>query len=647
MIRIEEIRNFLAGHVAFHSALERLIEASLASKRTSFGQAEFPDEYDFLKDTGYLQVGSAQSFSLDYERLEVCQVLLDVAEKRLKLKLPTDVIGGLEFADRFALAIREPQPRQFWYENLERDFERYVLIYLNHIHHVDITAFLYSITEELEESHVALRSFGMRYRDAFPFLLDNTETSFRVIQHLHSSEQTRSDALEALSPTGRKNPDKAKELLAYAKANNAVAMQGVLPNLIIGLFETNPDLYLQEAFTLFDASAAEGIHALAWINYSEEKHIREAFEFVTAQPTKEMEYLRGVPTFITRLIKNEHTPADLKAAGFNLLNDYLDIDDDDLKNNLVWRVSMIDGHDEEKFALLPKVLAWGRPQVLNNYFNHFASPTYLFTLIRDSYTTYGLNTNFDLFKTALHSQFHTDAALFETELLNLLTHNLAIVRFAGFQVLTSGYGGIYQVDLLKLNEIKQLRIIDTLLQLPTHIEDLFPLILQLRKSAFTAVTQKLNQALVELIWAYDRGLMELADQHLDRSAYEDKNLLETLSAAFAEYEMEKALKKKVKEFSPFENELELMEQFYRLEQEKNAEMMEKASERSFFSQIGKNISVIRGSGFNSELNKNIAMMGKMEFSRMMDQRYSINPEGYEWNFKLTVLGKNYSTDDEV
>ena len=647
MILIGEILKFLSERPEIHAALEKLIEASIMLKKTSLAMADFSDEYELLKDMGYLGGGSPEAFSLNYENLVVCQVLLEVGEKRLKEKLPIDVTAGLAFADRFALEMREPKPREYWNGHLDSNLGRYVLIYLNHAHCVDITSFLYSINEEMVDNHRALRSFGMRYRDAFPYLLDNTETSFKVIQHLHASKNTLSDALEALSTTGRKNPVKAEEILTYAKANNAVAMQGVLPNLIIGLYGSDPDHYLGDAFELFSVNAVEGIHALSWVDYSDEKHIRSAFEFVTSQPTREIEYLRGVPTFITRLIKNDHTPAAIKTAGFQLLDQYLDIDDDDLKSNLIWRTSMIDGHDEEKFALLPKMLAWGKSQVLNSYFDHFTSPKYLFTLIRDAFIMHGLNTNFDFFTDALHSQYHNNAAGFEQELLDLLTHHLAIVRFAGFQVLTSRYGGIYQVNLVQLDEKKQLRIIDTLLQLPTHIEELFPLILQLRNSTFTAVREKLKKALFELIWAYDRGIIELAGRHLDKGVAEDNDLLAALHSAFGEYEKEKDLKKKVKEFSPFENELELMEQFYRLEQEKNAEMMEKASERSFFSEMAKNISVIRGSGFKSELNKTITMMGRMEYSRMIDQRYSINPEGYEWNFKLGVLGNNYSTDNEA
>jgi hypothetical protein len=258
-----------------------------------------------------------------------------------------------------------------------------------------------------------------------------------------------------------------------------------------------------------------------------------------------------------------------------------------------------------------------------------------------------MKVNMELFKDPLSTQFYVNRAESEKELLKLLTDDIAIIRFGGIQVLLSNNGSPYIVNFLVLNEEEQLRIIESLLTLPMiSVEELMPLVLPLRNSEFEPVKILLKNQLAELIEAYDFNLIELVQKNLDLNNIIDKELLESLEKSYSIYNEENKLRNSIKEFNPLDNELEFVELFYRLELEKQAEHIEKAQAKSFMTYIAKTMHIIRGSGFNTEENGTISMMGTVGISRLVDQRYSINPDQYEWKFRRNATGQNYNTAAE-
>ena len=390
----------------------------------------------------------------------------------------------------------------------------------------------------------------------------------------------------------------------------------------------------------------EGLFAITWFNYTNSEQIKTAFDFVTKQTITELTFLQNIPTFYIRLIDNKFTAENIKRECFKYIGEFTKHEDSQLRNNLVWRTGMINGFDKEKYELLPNFMSWGKPYFLRDYFSHFDSPKYLFELVRESYLRHGMSVDVELLKDALHSQYYQNPKEFAQELLGLLSDNIAIIRFAGIQVMMSRHGGLYEVDFLQLDEAHQLRIIETLLPLPTNIEELLPLILTLRQSSFYRVKDTLEKQLKDLIWAYDYNLIELVEKFVDVSQDAGKQLIESLNASYLIYKDEKESKSKIRELNPIENELENVDYFFRLEHEKNAELMEQAQSKSFLSMLAKNINIIRGSGFTSEGNSNISLMGQVGKSWLIDQRYSINPDKYEWHFKMNAIAKNYKSETE-
>lgn len=645
-LTIKQVSDFFEENPAVHSCIEDLIEHSIASKRTSFSKQKYLKEFDCLKEFNIVTKEFEESFVLDYNQLPVSYVLIEIAEATMKEKVPIESIPCLSFANKFAEEIRKPEIRTFWYSDLKIQLESYLLVFLHQIHFVDITAFVDGITEEMKDQNPDVRSVDLTYKHVFSYLSDSEEKLSSIIIKMLSSDRTIDTARQSLQSIGKVNPTKAISLFNYFKEHGAAKQKDILNNLLNGLFYIDEAYYLNEAILLFDDNPLEGLFAITWFKYTNAKQIKDAFEFINNHPTNELELLQNIPTFYIRLIENVNTPEEIKTECFKYIGEYTKYEDLQLRNYLVWRTGMISGHDKEKYELLSIFMSWGKPDFLKDYFSHFESPKYLFELVRDSYLHHGMSVDMDLLRDALHSQYYNNQKEFSQELLGLLSDNIAIIRFAGIQVLMSRHGGLYEVDFLQLDETHQLRIIETLLPVPTNIEELLPLILTLKESSFPNVKSTLEENLKDLIWAYDYNLIELVEKFIDVSQDTDKQMLKSLNDSYLVYKNEKESKSKIKEFNPIENERENVDYFFRLVYEKNAELMEQAQSKSFFSMIAKNINVIRGSGFTSEGNTNISLMGQVGKSWLIDQRYSINPDKYEWQFKMNAIAKNYKSEQE-
>lgn len=638
-ISIDEASKFLSSNDSVQLCLRKLIKHSIAEKRVSFSNEAFKVQHELLEKFKLVTRESESVFQLDYNNLVVCHVLAQIAVETLGEEIPEDPIESLKYAQRFAEEIRKPTIRTFWYSDLEINLEGYILAYLHQVKGIDITAFVESVTTEMSDQTHVLRTINSIYSHAIPYLAESTEATFTKITGLLANEKTKWKGTEAIRNICKINPLKAVELYNFGKVNRGLDFTDFFSTMLLELYPLDNKYYLAEAIELFNGSQIQSLHAMSWFEYPDANQINVAFEFIYTQQEIEIECLREIPTFYTRLVSNRNTSDEIREKCFVIIKQLAKNEDEKLRNNLAFRTGLIKGYDERKYDLLADFMAWGKPYFLRDYFNYFDSPHLLFDLIRISFQSHGMHVDLDLLKEAISTQFHKNQEECSKELLMLLSDEVPVIRFAGIQVLMSGHGEMYKVNFLELDEMHQIRIIETLLPIPINIEELLPLVLSLKNSPFITVKQKLELGLIDLIGAFDYNLITLAKQHLDDSVEIDKGILAKLNEAYSIYEKEKKAKSECKELDPTENELEYIDLYFRLEHEKSTEMMEHAQSQTFFAQMAKTVHVIRGGAFNSEMNSDIAPMGKVELSRLIDQRYFINPDLYEWKFKMNATGK--------
>ncbi|MBS1598462.1 MAG: hypothetical protein JST75_09550 [Bacteroidetes bacterium] len=633
---IKEAMDFLENNPNVEKALKNLVHSLIDLKRVSFKSTEFSTEHSLLRDSSLIIPGQLDQFHLNFDNLVVCKVLGDVASSIMNEQIPKEPIEALSFANRFALEIRKPKTNYYWYNSLELKFESYIVIFLHQILNLDFIAFYNSLTDEKKAEDPNLKSLDLCMSNVIPYLNNDNSKIYSFLQKLLQDDGARDAVQHSLVEFGRKNSKKAASFYVYCKDNGAIAQTGFLVHLLLGLYETNPDFYFEEAINLFDQNPKEAICTIAWLEYTKAEHISRAFTFVEDKKLSDINQLRHLPAFYCRLIQNKNTPQEILNACFKAIQKLTLQEDQQLRSDLVFRTGLIKGFDKEKYELLPSFLSWGEPGVIRSYFDHFNSPDYLFELIQNSYLTHGLATNIKLVEDAVFVQHSKNPGAVEAHILAMLSDDRPIIRFGGLQVLICKGCGVYPVAFLSLDEKQQLTVVNFLLTLPINIEELLPLCLVLRNSPFEKVQQDLTQQLNDLVWAYDEHVLLMMKPLLDLSVATDKKLYDEVEASYLKYAAEKELRMGIREFDPWENELPYVELFFRLEHEMDAEAMEKASSKSVFTQIAKSISVIRGSAFNSEHNHQISPLNTVGVSRLVDQRYSINPDKVEWEFKMST-----------
>ena len=272
ILTVKEAQDFLKDHKVLHGALFSLFETSFELKKPLFAPEDVP-ELTGLVANDLLRLSPGNRYQFNFESLVVCEVLKELMEKSLEIPMPDQIISALKYAESFYLKIKEPKPRTTWYFHLDMEFDRYVLVYLNQAHQLDVTAFYLALTPELLDKHIPLRHFDTSYFSAFPFLTDDISKCFETIKQLYEKEDKNEYAGRALTDIGKSNPGKAARLYDYGKINNAIELTGFLPRLQIELYSIDPELYLKEAIALFKLNPTEGIIALAWLSYISENHI--------------------------------------------------------------------------------------------------------------------------------------------------------------------------------------------------------------------------------------------------------------------------------------------------------------------------------------------------------------------------------------
>jgi len=645
IITVEDAQEFLRNQPLLRNALHSLFEISIENKKPLFTPEEVP-ELSALAEFKLLDGSPGNRYQFNFKSLVVCELLRELIETSLGTPLPAQITEALEYAEKFYLKIKEPKPKTSWYFHLDMEFDRYILVYLNQIEGIDVTNFYFSLTPELLDKHIPLRHLDTGYFSAFPYLTDDIPKCFETIKKMYEIAGKKEYAGRALSDIGKENPVKGTQLYDYGKANNAVKLTGFLPRLQIELYNIEPLLYFEEARTLFATNPKEGIVALAWLNYGSEQQITTAFELVSACTDTSAEYMRQLADFYPRLIEKKNTSDEVRAACFVKISEFLATCDDTLQHQMVWRFGLIEGYDAQKYMMLNQIINLN-PGYMKKLFNRFDDPKYLFNLLAETYKEIGAAVEFGLFSESFSDMQHRHPVEFEMELLKLLTDDLAVVRLAGLMVLRSKYAGIYEVDFLKLPEAGQKRALETMLPHPHSIEELLPLVIKLRNSPYESVREILKGQLIELIWAYDHNVIDLVKKLLKEDDETDKKLLVELESAYLEFEQIKKQKATIQEFNPLLNELDDFEYYFEVEHELRAEQMEKATKRSIFTQLAKNISVIRGSAFKTEGATEITRMGTVSTSMLVDMRYYQNPDQYQWEYNQEMTGHNYVPEESA
>lgn len=585
-----------------------------------------------LTEANIVQQTDKHSFQLNTDSIALNEYLVEYIGKDMQQSLPENIEEAFEYINRFEeqkKAENNCSSIVNVYSPLINGLKTYLFYRLHTQQKIDLTAIIQSYDEDdrLEYGEYAMRSM----------LLSDMEVA-RIYKNLSAFKGNDDHSLPSFCrELGGKSPEKAWQLYHYAREQKNEDDFYILANLLMGLYPVDSEATFLQTKELLPESPLLASFVLGRLEYKDEKHIVESFEWIQKLHKlhpNQPEALMQVPYFCRVIIENAVTPAGIKTKCFELLKRLFTIENEKLRDHVFSNCRFMSGYEEERYRLLTEtflVQSENYFERINDYLSRFTDPDYFFHLfISFCYIMSERGKipemKISLFDKALAHFWRTQQEKTENQLLFLLSHNHPDLRISAVKLIQSKYSGYYGVNVLKLNsEREQLRALEVLLFYSFYNIDVFlPIILPLSLSPYPAVVDYLQKALSELIFeSYHDHLY-----HAIAKWVNDRKFLRPLKKSLESYHKYADRKQAVNELNPYRNESELLEFYYGLQHEEDRKLMGNIDEKEPFLSMVKTVKIVRGNSWQIRDNE-VSPLGKMEYTFALDKNMYKNPDLFD------------------
>lgn len=561
----------------------------------------------------------------------VLDALWKYIENGINGQLSTNIKQTFEQIDEFEKAKKE----KYKYRNIINAYSALIDAFKSHIVYIYHRKGIRNVFDFFKSLSETERHYYDKYIFETILLLDDIEIStvYNILSLIRSDKMiTR--VPDFCSKLGRSKPDLANKLYNYSLQKSDKKDFYILSNLLFGLYEIDEEPIFSKVKDLLNYNFSLAYFTLGRLKYTNMEHILECFEMANNVDVNDTEGLLQIPYIYKSLIKNENTPDSVRNQCFAKIRELFSIENEQLRNSIFFNCQTIDGYEEERYKLLVETFLSKSQNYFNrisDYFKSFTNSDYFFDLFSMlysiSYKHNGIRFNTKPFEDALSHFWRKDRKRTEQHLLYLFSHDAPFLRIGAVDLIRNKHLGIYDVHLQNLNtEIKQLRALEALFfQSYFNVDTILPLILSLHNSEYQRVIIFLQQKLSELI-------IEAYHDHIYNKIIElvdDEKFLAPIKQALYDYHKIKELKSSVNDLNPMEKEHDLMELYFRLEDEEQRKIMSKEDNNSFMALCKKTI-IVRGN--SSKIGDNeISPLGKYEYSFMIDMRMYKNPDLFDYS----------------
>ena len=412
----------------------------------------------------------------------------------------------------------------------------------------------------------------------------------------------------------------------------------ILSNILINQFLSSPDEIFNSAKKLLSINPEAAYAALGRFEYQDEGQIVECVELSKKALIEEDVICIQIVYLLKSLIENKLTSSEIRTSCFQKIKELFLNSNEKVKDSIFFNIQFLKEYEEERYELFVNTILSKSQNYysrISDFFYNFSNPEYFFDLYTYLYQINCRN-NFrfkvDPFAEA-YSHFW-DIAKDRTEELTLqiLSHDIPMIRLSAVFLLRSSrtFDNCYPIDLLKLEENKQLRATEALFHSCYYdIEPVINLILTLKKSPYKKVLQYLQKKLSELIFeSYHGYLLELVETQI-----KDKSFIKPLKESFNEYKKMCEKKESIKDLNPYDNERDWMYLYRKLESEKLEHTMNKArKEGGSIMSLFKESIIVRGHSWSMEDN-DVSPLGLISKSMTVDIRMFKDPDLFNWNYQ--------------
>lgn len=606
------------------------------TRKSQYLKKELPQHEALIKQ-GVLYVVESNTEVLEIEgnSISLQKIVLEVAEDKLKKKLPLGISEAFKFIDEFDKELKKEYDCERVinsFSTIIRGFRGYSL-YVLRKQGLDIKSFLLSISEDNRESH--LYSLESSFFNFLPFFDYSEKEVFEILIELWDNDTKRHDVITGLRKLPSKSIEKSKALLGYAYKNNVPLH--FISELLIGLYNAGETSSIEEIVELKDKDIIACLGVLGRIKYKSEQDVEKAFSQIGELEFENIEVANQQSYLIRNIIECEHATETIRKNAFKLYVTFLKNGTEEVINRVFQDIYFVKGYEAEKYNLLHLYLSkTGNFEVIKRFFGYFNNPAYIFDIMMRLFnTTPNYRFSMSLFENGIRHGWNTNQAETEKQILNLFKQHPAF-GILGVKTIFTAYLGIFQVDLLKLDKAEyQINAIDSICKHPHSFDKLLPLIMPLRNSKLKGVREHLQNSLAYLVFkSYHSTLYNQIKGDLGKSK-KDKQFIEPIKKALDDYNKLKELKGSINDLNPYENEQDLMDLYYRLEHEQNAKVMDEAKHgKGTFMEMAKNVIIVRGNSWMIREGE-VSPLGKVESSMLIDGNSYLNPDLYEHNLNIT------------
>ena len=576
-----------------------------------------------------------QKFILNFNSQLLNEELLRIIETEQNIELPAEIELALIYVDDFEKNIKvkfQNSDVNTILTSYKKNFKAFII---NQFEYTEIKKHYGEILKnkkiDIKKRNDFIDAF-FKYLEVYNFNEEYILSS--CLEHYKSEKYPTNYIFNILGNIAKTNHLHARKLVDYIDYVENNKYQEFLPALLINLYNTNYNEAFDIAKNRFKSDPIIALKSLCGFNYTNSNQINQIYAELEQLEVKTVEYANLKSQLLCNFISNKNTDTTLRDFFFKEIVKLIKSDNHDFSNAVFYNVkyNLVD-FEAEKYNLLNIYLNNTKNfNVLKDFFYEFKNPIFLFHLLTSNYDIAGFRGSIDIFKNAINHLYEVNREQFEVELLNLFSYRqyslLALKIILSYDVISNN------IDLNKLEEQAQINAIDGVCSFPHSINELIPMLLQLRNSALNDCKEHLKKKLAQLIFeVYHESLLDLIKNNLTKSK-NDKLFLEPLQKSLDGYVAVRNLKKSIKDLDPRENERNLMELYYRLEHENQALMMKDINNDSnSFLSMTKTMIIVRGRAFKTEDSEEVNPLGLIESSIMIDNRAYKNPNNFEQNLE--------------
>jgi sulfur relay (sulfurtransferase) DsrC/TusE family protein len=300
---------------------------------------------------------------------------------------------------------------------------------------------------------------------------------------------------------------------------------------------------------------------------------------------------------------------------------------------ILQKIVYLENYDEKRVEILTNIIKQSEFSIENHLFYvvHFFRKIDNIRYLQQILVTISQSHPFKNIANHFNSRFEKfDKIEFDNMLIDFLTDNKANLRFLGIDLFKYLKYKKFNIDIIKLEPIKQYKLWVSLTQTYDEPKNIIPCLTPLLKSTSTTVKECFINKLKEYSENYGGHLTEVLENNLDIHNSNHNEILKLIIDYMHDYyDKNVYIKRNVKELNPYYSCNKILNNFNSSFNKKMRKGMNEGADTNSFFGFSKTIQLAKGGGWKFGDKNDIAKLAKIQTSMALPRNYFTDPNQYE------------------